>query len=112
MSTTTQVTAEWVTGDAPNDLSGQHAIFMGGDPTNPTWEEYRAEFKDEYQPYIDAVRECIERNGWVGRSGSEMCNYGHFRFNDGQTLTLTWRAWGDLMQAIVGKREGYMAYYM
>ena len=35
-----------------------------------------------------------------------------FVFSDKTALGFSWRAWGDLMSAIVGKNEGYMAYYM
>ena len=85
--------------------------FLGGDTSNPSWEEYLADFKDEYKPHVLLLRKFIEENGmigWTGQDADDLC----FKFSDGQVWGFTWRAWGDLMQAIVDKREGYMAYYM
>jgi hypothetical protein len=89
-----------------------HLIVSGGMSPAPTWEEYVAEFRPEYRPHIAAIRACIEREGLVGTTGEEMANEHCFAFDDGTKIAFSWRAWGDLMQAIVGKREGYMAYYM
>lgn len=88
-----------------------HTIF-GGDPSNPTWEEYLAQWKDEAKPHIIAIRKAIEESEWMKASADQFCNNHRFECSDGVTYGFTWRAWGDLMQAIVGKREGYMAYYM
>lgn len=89
----------------------RHFGQFGGNSRNPTWEEYLDGFKAEFQPYISAIRECIERTGLVGKSASQLGEDFHFSFEDGTRIAFTWRAWGDLMQAIVGKREGYMTYY-
>jgi hypothetical protein len=46
------------------------------------------------------------------RTANQWC-YEHFlQFSDSKTISFTRRAWGDFVQAVVGKREGYMAYYM
>jgi len=87
-------------------------IISGGNPSNPDWDEYLSEYKKEWQPYILAIKECIEKDKLVGTTGSEMANDHYFLFSDGKSIAFTWRGWGDLMQAIVNKREGYMQYYM
>jgi hypothetical protein len=86
--------------------------LMGGDDTNPTWEEYLDVYNEEAKPYFDLIRKAIEELGWVGSTGEQKANDTYFVFSDGESITFSWRAWGDLMQAIVGKREGYMMYYM
>lgn len=85
--------------------------IFGGDSSNPSWEEYLAEYNDEYKPHVLLLRKCIEENGLIGETG-QFADDLAFKFSDGQIWGFTWRAWGDLMQAIVNKREGYMAYYM
>jgi hypothetical protein len=86
--------------------------WFGGDARNPTWEEYIAEATPKLVPYLEAVRTCCERDDHVGLCGNELQARGSFKFSNGVYLGLSWRAWGDFMQALVGKREGYMAYYM
>lgn len=88
-----------------------HHVLTGGDMSNPTWEEYLERFNEDVVPRVILIRKAIEDYGWVGEKASSFCNRHQFRFNDGMTVGFTWRAWGDLMQAIVGKREGFMAYY-
>lgn len=87
-------------------------IMLGGDPTNPNWSEYLDNIKDEFRPHFLLIRDAIERLGWVGETAESHANSVWFTFSDGVSVGFTWRGWGDLMQAIVGKREGYMAYYM
>ena len=108
------VTAIIREGDPPQSRKGADDTIMGGDPSNPTWEDYVAEFKDDYVPYIEAARKATEDSTWMRSSGGSFCNEHYFEFDDEQksTLCFSWRAWGDFMQAIVGKCEGYMAYYM
>jgi len=86
-------------------------IFMGGDSTNPSWEEYLEQFTEKYKPHILLVKKAIEQNGMVGYTGEDAQEY-YFEFSDGEIWGFTWRGWGDLMQSIVDKKEGYMAYYM
>lgn len=87
--------------------------LMGGDTSNPSWEEYLNRYKDEYKPHFVLIKNAIEENGWVGMTGEEMQNENiQFQFSDGKAIGFSWRAWGDLMQAIVNKKEGYMKYYM
>jgi hypothetical protein len=85
--------------------------IFGGDDTNPTWQEYLDGFKDEYVPHLLLIRQAIEENNLIGYTGQDADDL-YFKFSDGHVWGFTWRGWGDLMQAIVGKKEGYMAYYM
>lgn len=86
--------------------------MLGGDSSNPSWDEYLADYKDEFQPHVILMKKCIEENNLVGETGGKMANDWCFKFSDGYVFTLSWRAWGDFMQAVVNKKEGYMAYYM
>lgn len=85
--------------------------FMGGDDSNPSWEAYLSDYNEEFRPHVLLIKKCIEDNGLVGTTGQDADDM-YFKFSDGHVWGFTWRAWGDLMQAIVDKREGYMAYYM
>lgn len=86
-------------------------VFLGGDTSNPTWEEYLSKFEEGFIPRAQLLRKCIEENGLVGRTAEETSDL-WFKFSDGEIWGFSWRGWGDLMQAIVNKKEGYMAYYM
>lgn len=98
---------------APSDFELEGVtVIGGGDTSNPTWEEYLNGYIEDFKPHIELIRDLIKEINWVGRTGGQICNYYHFNFSDGNKIGFTWRAWGDLMQAIVGKREGYMKYYM
>lgn len=92
--------------------SDKNWMIMGGDNNNPTWGEYLEDVMPEYQQHFTLIREAIESSEWMRATGEQFCNEHYFEFSDGVTATFSWRAWGDLMQAIVGEREGYMTYYM
>lgn len=86
---------------------------MGGDSSNPTWEEYLSGYKLKYRAYIRGLRRALEEGGMAGTLAGDYCNDTWFKSKDGKfAISFSWRAWGDLMQAIAGKREGYMYYYM
>ena len=85
--------------------------FMGGMDDSPNWEEYLSDYLDEYKPHFNLIKKSIEDLGWVGESARDKANNTCFVFSDGTAFNFTWRAWGDLMSAIVGKNEGYLAYY-
>lgn len=88
-------------------------IFSGGDSRNLSWEEYLDEFKEDFKPHVRLLKEALEKAGHIGVTGEGQQNLGiTFKFSDGQHWGYTWRGWGDMMQAIVNKREGYMRYYM
>ena len=103
----TKLVAEIVCGESPEDCH----VLMGGDPLNPTWEDYLAGFKEEWQPRIQAIKETIiQENKFV--SAAYFCNDNYFKLSDGTSIAFTWRAWGDLLQAIENKQEGYLKWYM
>lgn len=85
--------------------------WLGGDSSNPSWEEYVAGFRDDLRPYLELWKTWILSQSPIP-CADEICNDYHFEFSDGKKLGVSWRAWGDLAQAAVGKREGYMTYYM
>lgn len=88
-------------------------VVMGGDSRNPSWEEYLNDFKEGFQPHFILIKEALEKSEYMGITGEDKQKLGiSFKFSDGQHWTFSWRAWGDLMQAIVNKKEGYMKYYM
>lgn len=87
-------------------------ILLGGDDSNPTWEEYISNYKPEFRPHFEAIRTCVESGPYMRGLAADICNNHFFECSDGLKIAFSWRAWGDLMQAIVGRREGYMVYYM
>ena len=93
-------------------INAGYYVIMGGMSSNPTWEEYIREISDEFKPHFEAIRKAIEYADLEGKCADEIANNVHFRCEDGIEFGFSWRAWGDLMQAIVGKQEGYMEYYM
>lgn len=102
---------EGLTVEIIRDSTEDYAPMLGGDDSNPSWEAYLNDYKEEYRPHVLLLKKSIEENGLVGETG-QYANNLSFKFSDGQHWGFSWRAWGDLMQAIVDKNEGYMAYYM
>jgi len=95
--------------------TGHHEDYqpiIGGMVNSPTWEEYLSDYKDEFKPHLRLIKKAIEDLGWVGYTSGRIVDDTCFVFSDGNLLGFSWRAWGDLMSAIVGKNEGYLAYYM
>jgi hypothetical protein len=90
----------------------RHEIISGGDSSNPTWEEYISQYADYFKTQIELLKLAVTEWGWIGKTGEDICNDYIFVFSTGERIGFTWRAWGDFMQAVVGKREGYMMYYM
>jgi hypothetical protein len=88
-----------------------YSPMFGGDDSNPSWEEYLDDYKEEFKPHILLLKKSIEENGLVGYTGQDADDL-YFKFSDGNVMGFSWRGWGDLMQAIVNKNEGYIAYYM
>lgn len=94
------------------DLENYEVITGGIDLENPPdWKGYLDYFVEEVHPYLEALKEFVTEEGWIGSTGQHH-NEHAFEFSDGTIYGFTWRAWGDFMQAVVGKREGYMTYYM
>jgi hypothetical protein len=88
-----------------------YSPMLGGDDSNPSWEEYLNDYKEEFKPHILLLKKSIEENDLVGYTGQDADDL-YFKFSDGNVMGFSWRGWGDLMQAIVNKNEGYMAYYI
>lgn len=95
----------------PIDGECEGSIIWGGDNSNPTWKEYLNQFSSKWKKYMRLIRKCIKENELLGKTAMEVCNDIYFEFSNGKQISFTFRAWGDLMQAIVNKREGYMVYY-
>lgn len=89
----------------------KHITIPGGDPNNPMWAEYVDSFPRAVQPYIYQIRKHTEENRLLEKSGKDMNNV-IYEFIDGVTISFSWRAWGDFIQAIHNKREGYCKYDM
>jgi len=88
-------------------------IIIGGDSSNPSWHEYLNEYKLRFKPYIRGLRKAILELGLENTTAGEICNETWWQSKDGKvSISFSWRAWGDLLQAIHNKHEGYMQYYM
>jgi len=85
---------------------------MGGDKRNPTWGEYIEKWPDHEREEIEAIRSAVEASAFRRSTAANFCNGHFFELSNGHTVRFTWRAWGDLIQAMEGKREGYLAYYI
>jgi|SRR5690554_2559666 len=96
-----------VTSEAHDNTS----VIYGGYEGGYTWDEYLDTFKSKFKPHFELIRKAIEKLDWVGKTAGEMANDVEFVFSDGVIIAFTWRAWGDLMAAIVDKGENYMKYY-
>ena len=95
------------------DFSNASIISGGMDYAYPTFEEYLQDcFADKVHPHFGLIKQAIETLDWVGHTADMHANNTSFVFSDGVIIDFSWRAWGDLMSAIVGKAEGYMAYSM
>lgn len=101
-------------GGCADTSNPRHVIELGGrSPAPASWDDYLVEYVEEFRPVLMAIKECCEREGIVGTTGDAMANDHYFAVEPGGwEVSFSWRAWGDLMQSIVGKGEGYMAYYM
>lgn len=97
-----------ITQNEPED----YIPIMGGDSSNPSWKEYLSNYKNDFKPHIQLIKKGIKEMGWIGMTAENIANDWCFVFSDGTAIGFSWRAWGDLMQAIVNQREGYMKYYM
>lgn len=86
--------------------------IMGGINNPPSWKEYISDYPKELRPKFLLIKDAIKKLGWIGKTGEEISNNYCFIFSDGVSIGFSWRAWGDLMSALINKREGYMKYYM
>ena len=99
--------------DLPGDGNlPQNSLFAhGGFDPAPDWDEFLAQYPNEYFPYLIKAKEWVKgQDPWIGGSEFAACNY--LYFSDGVSLMFSWRAWGDFLQAVAGRREGYLEYYL
>lgn len=92
-------------------LNENYFIEMGGIDPAPSWQEYLARYKRKYKPYILAIKKVVEEAHLLSTPANEIANSIWFELSDGIAFAFSWRAWGDLIQSIRNKREGYMAFY-
>lgn len=90
---------------------GRGECVFGGDMSNPTWEKYIDNWQEHVHPHLELIKNWILSHDIIP-TGDEFCNGNYFKFSDGKKIGFSWRAWGDICQAAVGRREGYMKYYM
>lgn len=88
-------------------------VIFGGMSECPSWDEYlEIDYFKKYKAHLELIKRAIEKLHWIGETAENKANKWCFVFSDGVALSFSWRGWGDLMSAIVDKREGYMTYYM
>lgn len=106
------IVSENITPEEKRELTeaGKYLTIFGGDRSNPTWDEYLENADADVRPYFLIIKEWVL--GLPTLPCGDELNIFHFKFSDGMHIGFTWRAWGDFVQAVVGKHEGYMKYYM
>jgi len=101
-------------GDPPKDKyqpNINYFIQLGGINPAPSFNEYLNRIEDKYQSHILAIKKAVEEADLLNTAANEICNHIWFELSDGNAIAFSWRAWGDLIQSIRDKREGYMAFY-
>lgn len=95
-----------------NEIPDSVEIVCGGirleDHQFPDWEEYLDIWNDSTHPYLEQIKDWALSQEKIP-SGYDT-NDSIFVFPDGLQMAFTMRAWGDLVSAAVGKREGYPMY--
>lgn len=86
-------------------------VILGGDSSNPSWDRYLDKWDKDWHGHFVALKDWIASSEWHLSTGRDQNDH-TFKFSDGHMFAFSMRAWGDFMQAIVGKNEGYMQYYM
>ena len=91
--------------------------WMGGFFQNGMrWKDYIEGFNKKGKQYVEAVRKDVIKKG-IKLTGSEHQNNiaGTPLFNTKEVMSLSFRAWGDLMAAIWAEKENkdycYMNFY-
>jgi len=85
--------------------------ISGVNTFHPSWDEYLDLMPIELTVHLHLLKKGIIALGWYGKTASEITDKWNFYFSDGKVINFTNRGWGDLMSAIINKREGYEAYY-
>lgn len=76
------------------------------------WNKYIECYSSEMAKNIEAIKECILNSEFKESKADEFCNDHYFELSNGMKIAFTWRAWGDLLSSMRGKKEGYMVFYM
>lgn len=93
-----------------NEVNKDEIIMFGGYDDNPTEVEYFDRLLDSLRPHFEIIKRWALSQDRMP-CGDEVNDY-KFSFSDGENICFSMRAWGDFAQSIVGKKEGYMKYYM
>lgn len=102
------IKAKIVYGDRCED----YIPIMGGMSECYRWRKFLNGWLKEFRPYIVAVKNALLEADLVPSYGMQCSNDIMFEFSDGhKPVAFSMRAWGDLISAIAGKKEGYMMYY-
>lgn len=98
---------------SPDELPGFDEAFypLGGFDPAPDWEEYLAQYDGQLHPYLEVAKIwALSLREWPGASDFAAENF--LEFSDGVGMVFSWRSFGDFLQAVAGKREGYLEYYI
>ncbi len=89
----------------------KHKQLLVSGGSDCIWSEFIQQFPEVIQPYIMEIRKEIVKTELIKLTGQDMNNT-VFEFIDGVTFLFSWRAWGEMVQAIGYQRDGYMEHYM
>jgi len=96
---------------SPDELPDAAFYPLGGFEPSPNWAEYVLQYDEDLWPYLEAARQwALGLEAWPGASDFAGENY--LAFSDGGSIVFSWRAFGDFLQAVAGRREGYLEYYL
>ncbi len=93
------------------ELDKNYFIISGGIEPPPSFKEYVNDYQKNFKVYILAIKKVVEKANLLDTPANKITNDIWFELSDGHAVVFTWRGWGDLIQSIRNKREGYMAFY-
>jgi hypothetical protein len=98
--------------DESKDLGGMGGFFSDG----MRWKDYIENDKEEYHPYLEAIRKSIVANEiWADGYWHQQGDHGVPLFDDGFFGCYSFRAWGDLLAAVWSEHYNedysYMSFY-
>lgn len=112
------LTVEW--SDPSDERIDPAKLFswMGGRIKGEGWGVYLKSIRPEVWPYLEALKTSVVEKGLriTGQQHDEDDECTPI-FSDGRWISLSWRAWGDLMAAIWNTAENtdkytYMDFYI
>ena len=109
---------KWVDWQQANALEEAGIGGMGGwFAHGHRWHDYIDQYDIEQRPYVEALRQSIiEKKIKHGGDWHQNDLEGAPVFEDGKSVTYSYRAWGDLLAAIWSTEENkdyqYMDFYM